>query len=305
MFKSEYAYLLLYKPTEIAVVSRSNLSRIKRVTERGLFDSILILLKGGGLYYKRRILMAIERAKELKGKNGMIAGTAEYLNDLNSDLVIKQLTKKANAFNYYRSIKSINNDVSKPAGEILRDLKEYAPLLRYVPSGRRDTLKRFLNGLYELSGYTGAKESKLKQAISLADLSDSRTKKNSRASDRDIDKEVDIIYHGSVRTKGSLNNSSSGKGRRKPDDKFYMDIVNKYQYKYEFKGVLKGKNGVDIFSDKYIEHYEKEIFKTAVAYKHNGGKFTYVQFIKELLNGLYGRIIYDVDSFILQEHTRF
>ena len=158
MFKSEYAYLLLYKPTEIAVVSRSNLSRIKRVTERGLFDSILILLKGGGLYYKRRIFMAIERAKELKGKNGMIAGTAEYLNDLNSDLVIKQLTKKANAFNYYRSIKSINNDVSKPAGEILRDLKEYAPLLRYVPSGRRDTLKRFLNGLYELSGYTGAKE---------------------------------------------------------------------------------------------------------------------------------------------------
>ena len=219
------------------------------------------------------------------------------------------------SFDYYEAVMSVNGKIPSHAREILGDLKKYSKLLSYVPESRRFKLKGFLSGLYELSDYTGSRYSELKQGISLLDLSDSDTRRYSRLSESDIDTQAKAIYHGVKASAGraSVSNivpyGSAPKYRqvsglwesdrtgseKRIDSDLLKDAENMRRYKYELGEVLKGNDYIDIFTDRYIAHYEEKIFGMNVSQKFLRGEFGYAEFIKSQLVDIYTEIADDVD----------
>lgn len=185
--------------------------------------------------------------------------------------------------NYYTAFRAINNSAAKAASEILKDAKKYAHVMRYAPESKRKELCAFINGLYELSGATGAHQSKLKQAASIANLSDSSTKKNSRASDNDITKgAADLLIRKKV-------GSGYAPKSKMDHERFLTDVQNKHEFDFKLKGVLKGSSGIDMLSPKYSEFYEKEIFGRIVKCGHN-----YSAALDKTLNTIYNTIVSDI-----------
>ena len=77
---------------------------------------------------------------------------------------------------------------------------------------------------------------------------------------------------------------------------YLKDVNNKYNYVYVLRKNLKGKCGIEIFSDSYIKYYEEKIFGTALKSKYiYGSSYDYVEFYKRKLNEIVDEINSDFD----------
>ena len=143
--------------------------------------------------------MAKDRAKDLRSKNGEIVGTREYFGRINEQFNTKTFVGKYN-FDYC-NIDFINEKIAFASKKILSDLKNNSKFLSYIDYKKREKLKNFINGIYELSVYGGLKNNDLEQITNLLNLYDSSTRRNSMYSEKDIDKLAKDMYYGVNRTK--------------------------------------------------------------------------------------------------------
>ncbi|MCI2000881.1 MAG: polymorphic toxin type 44 domain-containing protein [Clostridia bacterium] len=171
--------------------------------------------------------------------------------------------------------------------------------------------------LYSFCSLAGSSPSGCSKCKSFLELSESSTKRLSRASESDIDKAVNVMYNG-----GKVNICSwdrlrliekayssgiiwtAGNDLKKlsyikevmgnHDQKFLGDVYHKYIYKRKNSEKLIGTNRRDIFSDDYIKEYEKRIFGTELSWFMSN--FDYLGFYKEKLKYVIKKMITDIGS---------
>ena len=261
----------------------------------------------------------LRRAVELRGRNNKILGTSEYFKEINRKNIVGYIKYGGEGFNYVEIIKMANIFVTQYSKEILEDCKKYAQYFPYVSNNERIKLINFLKGLYKFSQFAGSSCSIFNSSISYLELKEAKAKKNSNFSDSEIDKGVAMIYNGRktnlcsseriLIVKKAVSNGVSwtvGNDAEKMlfitevmqghGADFLKDVNNKYNYVYVFRKNLKGKCGIEIFSDGYIKYYEEKIFGTALKSKYiYGSSYDYVEFYKRKLNEIVDEINSDFD----------
>ncbi len=261
----------------------------------------------------------LRRAVELRGRNNKILGTSEYFKEINRKNIVGYIKYGGEGFNYVEIIKMANIFVTQHSKEILEDCKKYAHYFPYVSNNDRIKLINFLKGLYKFSQFAGSSCSICNSLISYLELKEAKAKKNSNFSDSEIDKGVAMIYNGRktnlcsservLIVKKAVSNGVSWTVGNDAEKMLFItevmqghgadylkDVNNKYNYVYVFRKNLKGKCGIEIFSDGYIKYYEEKIFGTALKSKYiYGSSYDYVEFYKRKLNEIVDEINSDFD----------
>ena len=230
----------------------------------------------------------LRRAVELEGSNGRILGTEDYISAVNNSSGIGTCLSSSGKNNYRDMLDYFKSNAEGYADDILDDMKENAEYLWLIDRDKRERLIEFLKGLRDFVKYCGGYGGYFDKSIGFLNLSEYETRRKSNIWDSDIDRGVNVIYNG-----GKTNISSSERvylvekavkdginwvaGSDEDKKEFFKEILNgndesaladiwhMYDYKYEKRGVIEGRNWKNIFSEDYIRYYIEKIFNSLMA----------------------------------------
>ena len=230
----------------------------------------------------------LRRAVELEGSNGRILGTEDYISAVNNSSGIGTCLSSSGKNNYRDMLDYFKSNAEGYADDILDDMKENAEYLWLIDRDKRERLIEFLKGLRDFVKYCGGYGGYFDKSIGFLNLSEYETRRKSNIWDSDIDRGVNVIYNG-----GKTNISSSERvylvekavkdginwvaGSDEDKKEFFKEILNgndesaladiwhMYDYKYEKRGVIEGRNWKNIFSEDYIRYYIEKIFNSLIA----------------------------------------
>ena len=230
----------------------------------------------------------LRRAVELEGANGRILGTEDYISAVNNSSGIGTCLSSSGKNNYRDMLDYFKSNAEGYADDILDDMKENAEYLWLIDRDKRERLIEFLKGLRDFVKYCGGYGGYFDKSIGFLNLSEYETRRKSNIWDSDIDRGVNVIYNG-----GKTNISSSERvylvekavkdginwvaGSDEDKKEFFKEILNgndesaladiwhMYDYKYEKRGVIEGRNWKNIFSEDYIRYYIEKIFNSLIA----------------------------------------
>jgi len=262
----------------------------------------------------------MQRARELRGRNGQIFGSADYLTELNKKHVVGKAWTNYSAYQYEEMLHALSVRLRDAVREILEDCKKNARYLSFVDRSERKKLYDFVNGLDIFSSLARNRISECRDCLDYLEIKESDTKRKTSASERELDTAVGKIYSG---YKYSMNLSDRKELIRKAaedglswaargdiekaafitevmagkEKDFLKDVMARYEYIHDIRKELDGKCGYDMFSERYIKHYEEKIFGIELQGKHiSDGTNNYSEFWVSMLKKIAEEIKNDLTA---------
>ena len=278
----------------------------------------------------------IERAEELKGKNGKIFGTSKYMEDLNiKHYIYGSVTNKADDTRYYAAFKNCRESAKKAIDEIYMDLENNIDIIHFLSDNDRKEMEKFLIGLNGLILITDSMHLNVNKAVKILKLSDGKTGYQSNAKEKSILNAAKAVKSGSLSKFGlSASLSILGKaakygskraaggdreklsflsavlGENKDCKEYYGDVLNAYNSIYK-KTSYKGKCGRELCSKEYISYVENTIFSGTGFKKYMKKQYDYRTFFINRLKGIAKDIYIDAGngtvgkSYIKEDNIKF
>ncbi|MFI3228188.1 MAG: hypothetical protein R3Y09_12400 [Clostridia bacterium] len=254
---------------------------------------------------------------ELKS-SGEIVGSQRYFFTINSKYFISKLMTNSTGYDYKTATDRICNYISDVLSEMYDDLSKHSQILPYVDSDDRKNTANFVRGLSEVQANYGFIGGRASDCISLLELNSFSIKRNSRASDNEINEgarkvnnnrylstssSVDlinkVINNGMYSFPETENNCNCLLEILDKNDTidFLKDVMVKYNYQNNERNYT-GKNGKQICTKDYIEDLEKRIFYTELSkeYSMSNNPYVFKMFIDNAFIGVFDQLRDDLNQ---------